>query len=172
MAVKFTMKSTRELLKARGLLAGDTAQKFVDGEVLRRCAPMVPFDSGALNRSGTTNTRLGSGEVRYATPYARRWYYRPANFTGVPMRGNYWFERMKQNGGQKTVTEDCVTWLRGYLKVKGPTQRMELVAAGAGLGFKESAIKRAAGKLAVQIERTRTVPPQTVWSLPGRDADE
>ncbi|MBN3458803.1 AAA family ATPase [Mycobacterium sp. DSM 3803] len=78
----------------------------------------------------------------------------------------------EQNGGQKTVTEDCVTWLRGYLKVKGPTQRMELVAAGAGLGFKESAIKRAAGKLAVQIERTRTVPPQTVWSLPGRDADE
>lgn len=68
MAVKFTMKSTRELLKARGLMAGDTAQKFVDGEVLRRCAPMVPFDSGALNRSGTTNTRLGSGEVRYATP--------------------------------------------------------------------------------------------------------
>ena len=47
MAVKFTMKSTRELLKARGLMAGDTAQKFVDGEVLRRCAPMVPFDSGA-----------------------------------------------------------------------------------------------------------------------------
>ena len=37
MAVKFTMKSTRELLKARGLMAGDTAQKFVDGEVLRRC---------------------------------------------------------------------------------------------------------------------------------------
>lgn len=112
MAVKFTMKSTRELLKARGLMAGDTAQKFVDGEVLRRCAPMVPFDSGALNRSGTTNTRLGSGEVRYATPYARRWYYRPANFTGAPMRGNYWFERMKQNGGEDAI-------LRGLAKLTG-----------------------------------------------------
>ena len=112
MAVKFTMKSTRELLKARGLMAGDTAQKFVDGEVLRRCAPMVPFDSGALNRSGTTNPRLGSGEVRYATPYARRWYYRPANFTGAPMRGNYWFERMKQNGGKDAI-------LRGLTKLTG-----------------------------------------------------
>ena len=80
--------------------------------VLRRCAPMVPFDSGALNRSGTTNTRLGSGEVRYATPYARRWYYRPANFTGAPMRGNYWFERMKQNGGKDAI-------LRGLAKLTG-----------------------------------------------------
>ena len=64
MAVKFTMKSTRELLKARGLIAGDTAQKFVDGEVLRRCPPMVPFDSGALNRSGTTNTGLRTSPAR------------------------------------------------------------------------------------------------------------
>ena len=43
MAVKFTMKSTRELLKARGLMSGDTAQKFVDGEVLSRSAPMLPI---------------------------------------------------------------------------------------------------------------------------------
>lgn len=69
-------------------------------------------------------------------------------------------------GGQKTATADCTAWLRGYLKVKGQTQRLEVVADGAGLGFSESAIKRAAGKLAVQIERTRTVPPQTLWALP------
>lgn len=68
--------------------------------------------------------------MRYATPYARRWYYRPANFTGAPMRGNYWFERMKQNGGkdailpgsgqtygrerQMTVSESIIRWLYGF----------------------------------------------------------
>lgn len=112
MAAQFTMKPTKELLKARGLAAGQSAQRFVDSEVLRRCTPMVPFDSGALNRSGTDNTRIGSGEVRYATPYARRWYYRPAHFTGAPMRGNYWFERMKQNGGRDAI-------LRGLAKLTG-----------------------------------------------------
>lgn len=112
MAAQFTMKPTKELLKARGLAAGQSAQRFVDSEVLRRCTPMVPFDSGALNRSGTDNTRIGSGEVRYATPYARRWYYRSASFTGAPMRGNYWFERMKQNGGRDAI-------LRGLAKLTG-----------------------------------------------------
>lgn len=69
-------------------------------------------------------------------------------------------------GGQKTATADCTQWLRGYLKVKGPTQRVEVIADGAGVGFKEPAIKRAGGKLGVITERTRTVPPQTIWSLP------
>ena len=66
----------------------DAAQRFVDSEVLRRCTPYVPMDTG---------------ELIYKTPYARRWYHEPARFDGRPMRGNYWFERMLQSGGRDAI---------------------------------------------------------------------
>lgn len=72
------------------------AQNFIDSECLWFCEPFVPKDTGALIQSGDINTRIGSGKVIYLTPYARRWYYRPASFQEAPIRGNYWFERMKQ----------------------------------------------------------------------------
>lgn len=109
---EFTIKPTATLLKDRNLGEGGAAQVFIDSEVLRRCSPYVPFDSGTLNRSGVTHTRLGSGEVIYATPYARRWYYREANFQGAPMRGTYWFEKMKNQGGKDAI-------LRGVAKITG-----------------------------------------------------
>lgn len=78
-----------------------TVQGFIDSECLRYCDPLVPKDTGILKQSGIMNTQIGSGEVRYRTPYARRWYYMPANFQkgeGDGMktigRGNYWFHRM------------------------------------------------------------------------------
>lgn len=73
----------------------NAAQRVVDSEVLRYNDPYVPFRDGILEKSGTLNTTIGSGEVVYSTPYARRWYYENANFQGAPMRGNYWFEKMK-----------------------------------------------------------------------------
>lgn len=82
----------------------EKAQKFVDSEALRMCTPYVPKDTGELIRSGIRETKPGSGEVVYRTPYARRWYYTPANFQGAPMRGNYWFARMKANHWQTILT--------------------------------------------------------------------
>ena len=46
-------------------------QKIIDSEVLRLCSPMVPHRTGALERSGTLGTVIGSGEVKYIAPYAR-----------------------------------------------------------------------------------------------------
>ncbi len=75
------------------------AQKVLDSEVLRRCDPYVPMDTGNLKRSGITGTVIGSGEIVYTAPYARRQYYsthfrhKRANKSGL--RGAYWFERMK-----------------------------------------------------------------------------
>ena len=106
------IKETREMLKERHLERQGKAQVFVDSEVLRRCDPMVPKETGALIGSGITHTGIGSGEVKYGTLYARRWYYCPANFQGAPMRGNYWFERMKRNGGKEAI-------LRGVRKITG-----------------------------------------------------
>ena len=71
-------------------------QAFIDSECLRLCDPLVPKDTGILKQSGIMHTKIGSGQIEYRTPYARKWYYIPANFQESPERGNYWFERMKQ----------------------------------------------------------------------------
>lgn len=71
-------------------------QMIIDSEVLRLCEPMVPFRTGALIRSGKLTTVIGSGEVKYSTPYARRQYYATAKSRPYDAnRGAYWFERMK-----------------------------------------------------------------------------
>jgi hypothetical protein len=77
------------------------AQKYVDSEVLRRSEPYTPFRTGMLVKSGTLGTEIGSGLVQWIAPYARVQYYskrKPGSETG-PLRGPYWFERMKQVHG-------------------------------------------------------------------------
>ena len=64
------------------------AQKFVDQECIRRMAPETPFRSGALRKSATLGTVIGSGEINQITPYARRQYYEHKS-------NSKWFERMK-----------------------------------------------------------------------------
>lgn len=105
-------KPTQEILRSRGMTPNGRVQKFIDSEVLRRCTPFVPKDSGELIRSGIRNTQIGSGTVRYHTPYARRWYYHPARFQGAPMRGNYWFDRMKNNGGKAAILRGAKAMMR------------------------------------------------------------
>lgn len=83
-------------IKKRGLEDGGMVQQYIDTECLKLCAPKVPKDTGALIQSGNIHTKIGSGQLEYRTVYARRWYYMPANFQEAPERGNYWFERMKQ----------------------------------------------------------------------------
>ena len=57
---------------------------------------MVPLRTGTLERSGTLGTLIGSGEVKYIAPYARRQYYNTATTRSYdPRRGGKWFERMK-----------------------------------------------------------------------------
>lgn len=84
-----------DVMRAYGIDDGGRVQQFIDTQCLQLCEPMIPKDTGALINSGITNTRIGSGEVKWSTPYARRWYYMPANFQEAPERGNYWFDRMK-----------------------------------------------------------------------------
>ena len=71
-------------------------QEIIDSEVLRLCAPMVPKRTGALERSGTLGTVIGSGEVQYIAPYARAQYYNTSQTRSYDSRrGGMWFERMK-----------------------------------------------------------------------------
>ena len=71
-------------------------QIFVDSEVLRLCSPLVPFQTGMLDKSGKLGTEIGSGEVRYIAPYAAAQYYNTAESRPYDsQRGAKWFERMK-----------------------------------------------------------------------------
>ena len=71
-------------------------QMFVDSEVLRRCSPRVPFQTGMLEKSGKLGTDVGSGEVDYIAPYAAMQYYETADTRPYDAnRGAHWFERMK-----------------------------------------------------------------------------
>lgn len=64
------------------------AQEFVDSECLRYMNPMTPRLTGAMVKSATLGTVIGSGEIEYLVPYARRQYYEHKEKAR-------WFERMK-----------------------------------------------------------------------------
>jgi hypothetical protein len=100
MADHFSFKTLRfnkaEAMKNRGLDDGGKVQQFIDSECLRLCERKIPKDTSALIQSGIINTKVGSGQVQWKTPYARRLYYHPEyNFDQSPERGAYWFDRMK-----------------------------------------------------------------------------
>ncbi|MDY4771513.1 MAG: capsid protein [Lachnospiraceae bacterium] len=86
----------KKVMKKLGLEEGGRVQKFIDTECLRLSNEKAPKDTGALIKDANTRTKVGCGQLEYHAVYARRWYYMPANFQEAPERGNYWFERMKQ----------------------------------------------------------------------------
>lgn len=91
-------------LKSRGLEKGGKVQVFIDSECLRLSERKIPKDTNALIRSGQINTKVGSGQVIWRTPYARRLYYHPEyNFNEAPERGAYWFDRMKKQYGKQIL---------------------------------------------------------------------
>lgn len=90
----------------------DKAQKFLDSEVLRCSAPYVPMRTGALMRSGTNGTKIGSGKIVYNAPYARRMYYaKNCNFSKDkhPQACAQWFEKAK------AVHKD--NWTKGVAEI-------------------------------------------------------
>ena len=101
MNFEFKINTTGEILQKRGLESGGRVQQYVDNAVLRFCDPYVPKDTGMLIDSGITHTNIGSGKVRYVTPYAKYQYYgvskngHALKYRGGGMRGKRWFERMK-----------------------------------------------------------------------------
>lgn len=81
------------------------AQKFVDSEILRQSEPYTPLLTGTLIKTGILGTEIGSGVVQWIAPYAKPQYYsprKPGSLTG-PLRGPFWFERMKQVSGKSII---------------------------------------------------------------------
>lgn len=75
-----------------------SVQEYVDAAVLRYSRPYLPMQTGMLMRSGDLGTVIGSGEVSYIAPYARK-LYNATHFkfdrSAHPDAGALWFERMK-----------------------------------------------------------------------------
>lgn len=95
-----------KILEQRGLSGSGKVQQFIDTECLRLANAKAPKDTNNLIESGIVNTIIGSGEIKYRTPYARRLYYHPEYNFGTdknPEAGGYWFERMKQQYKQQIL---------------------------------------------------------------------
>lgn len=92
----------------------DTAQVWLDSEILRSTEPFVPMDQGDLIGSGVRGTVPGSGLIVYNSPYAHYHYVglvrvgrAPKKLTDRKMqysqlhqagqeRGGAWFDRSKK----------------------------------------------------------------------------
>lgn len=82
------------------------AQKFVDSEVLRRSEPFTPLLTGTMIKTGILGTDIGSGTVKWIAPYSADQYYfgrSPGVSKTGPLRGRFWFERMKEVFGDRIV---------------------------------------------------------------------
>jgi len=82
------------------------SQDFIDSECLRCMNPLTPRRTGALIKSGTLGTTIGSGYIEYLAPYARRQYYEHKSQAG---RGRLWFERMKA-GNKDTILKGAAQY--------------------------------------------------------------
>ena len=66
------------------------AQAFIDSECMRLMAPYTPMRYGMLMESVKLGTVIGSGKLRYLSPYARYLYYGEIYGPNIPIyeRGN------------------------------------------------------------------------------------
>ncbi|WP_167957963.1 minor capsid protein [Anaerosporobacter faecicola] len=93
------MKPTAEMVKSHGLGKYGEIQKFVDSECLRVMSNYTPMLTGAMEKSATAGTVIGSGVIEYISPSARFQYY--GNVMIDPNTGSTWAPK----GGKKVVTD-------------------------------------------------------------------
>lgn len=105
--VTFETKTTLNDAKIKADISGalKSAQAPLDAMVLQDSNYFVPIKTGTLQKSAIINTRLGSGEVKWVTPYARRHYYnyeKPEHQIN-PNACSKWFEAAKARRLDKWV---------------------------------------------------------------------
>lgn len=90
-------------------------QKYVDNKVLKFSEPYIPLVTGTLIKTGILGTVVGTGEINYVAPYAKKVYYSktPIGRPTGALRGPNWFERMKADkkeeilkGAKRVVTSE------------------------------------------------------------------
>lgn len=105
------------------------AQRYIDQACIRYMDKYTPMLTGMLKKSPTLGTKIGSGRIEYASPYARYQYYGRLMVSSVtgspyarsgekkvttpielkyntashPLAGPFWFERMKDDHRQQIL---------------------------------------------------------------------
>ncbi|WP_455438028.1 minor capsid protein [Hungatella hathewayi] len=120
MKVELEIHPIEVLLEKHGLQPGGPVQKVIDSEAMRYMSPYMPRrQAGELEHMMIMVTVIGSGEINTPGPYAHYLhegilYVSPTNgsawakkneikvptdrelkYTGAPIRGKKWFDRMK-----------------------------------------------------------------------------
>lgn len=75
-----------------------SAQMWLDQDVLKDSNYFIPQDESTLMASGISNSLIGQGKIMWVTPYARRLYYNPQYNFSKDMNPNaqgLWFEAAK-----------------------------------------------------------------------------
>jgi hypothetical protein len=96
MTSKLVFKSDALLGRGRDRRYAE-AHEELDSQIVKDSNPYVPFRTGAL-ASSPIRAKRQVGEIRYATPYAKRLYYGDDlnfNRTFHPQAGPRWLERAK-----------------------------------------------------------------------------
>ncbi len=95
----FNIKSTLNSAGIKNDLEGraSKAQAPLDSMILADSNYFCPIKTGKLQKSAIINTMIGSGEIVWRTPYARRQYY---DYSKPPYQPNpnacgKWFEAAK-----------------------------------------------------------------------------
>lgn len=92
----------------------EKAQKYLDSQVLKDTDKYVPMRTGILVKSGILGTRIGSGEIQYIAPYAKKLYYGVNIRFGKsrhPLACAKWFE------ASKAVNKK--TWIEEVRRIAG-----------------------------------------------------
>lgn len=123
MELKVEMKNVDQLIRERGLQLYGPVQKDIDQNCIKFMDPYTPRINGALIKSATLGTVIGSGKIEQAAPQTRYLYYGKlmvSSITGSsyakegeskvltdkdleyskaenPNAGPLWFERMKED---------------------------------------------------------------------------
>lgn len=87
MDVKLSVDAEK-IKETRGLKKGGRIQRFVDSEVIKLMEPYTPFQTGKMHRSSLAGTVIGSGNIRYLSPYARYQYYGQVYGPNIPIKEN------------------------------------------------------------------------------------
>ena len=80
-------------------------QKYFDALILQDSNFFCPIKTGTLQKSAIINSRIGSGELVWRTPYARRQYYEYSKppYQPNPNACGKWFEAAKARWLEKWV---------------------------------------------------------------------
>ena len=101
--VKRTLKETG--IKADIEAKARQVQEPLDALIMADSNYFCPIKTGTLQKSAIINSRLGSGELVWKTPYARRQYYEYSKppYQPNPNACGKWFEAAKARWLEKWV---------------------------------------------------------------------